>query len=135
MGLHEYLVSLEIEREDYPFYSLVMALVRKADLDNMARLRVVFPETVKELEKRYNARAGVLLDDLPTKARFDVSNENGQGYVEGRLGVFNYAFVSGTYFQPNDSERVGKVFDDTRLEVMNSSGKWESFRRLAEKED
>ncbi len=60
MSYHEYRASLEISSQDYPYYALVMALMRKADSDNMAKLRAAFPETYAELRERYNAPGGVL---------------------------------------------------------------------------
>lgn len=60
MSYHDYRASLDISAQDHPFYALIMALMRKADTNNLARLRVTFPETYTELRDRYNAPGGVL---------------------------------------------------------------------------
>ena len=93
MGLHEYLISQEIKRKDYPFYSLVMALVRKADTDNLEKLRVAFPETVKESEKRYHAGVGILPEDLTQTARFSLRPS-----LKGRIGTFEHSSIQGTFW-------------------------------------
>jgi hypothetical protein len=65
MSLHSYHVSLKLLRDDPPFYSLVMAALRKADTRNLALLRQAFPEVVDELARRYIAPMGVLPEDGP----------------------------------------------------------------------
>ncbi len=60
MSIHEYKTSVEIAIMDYPFYALIMAAMRKADDDNMERLRMAFPDTHAELLARYNAPGGIL---------------------------------------------------------------------------
>lgn len=118
MGLHEYLVSQEIEREDYPFYSLVMALVRKADTDNLEKLRVAFPETVKELEKRYHVGAGILPEDLTQKARFSLRPS-----MEGRIGTFEHSSIRGTFWIAAGEARVLSVAKPEEFEVL-TKGEW-----------
>lgn len=63
MSLYDYRLSLELIRDDPPFYALVMAAMRRADTDNAARLRAAFPEVHAELDARYNAPGGVLASD------------------------------------------------------------------------
>jgi hypothetical protein len=60
MSLHEYQVSLELEREGRPFYALIMAAMRGADSDNLERLRRQWPEVWAELRARYDAPGGLL---------------------------------------------------------------------------
>ena len=60
MSLHEYVMSQEIAKQDYPFYALIMAALRQADDINMMKLTEVFPEVTIELRKRYNAPGGAL---------------------------------------------------------------------------
>jgi|TARA_Y100000034_G_scaffold135144_1_gene205874 hypothetical protein len=45
---------------DPPFYSLILAAVRKADSDNLERLRQGFPEVVAEFQARWNNPGGAL---------------------------------------------------------------------------
>lgn len=58
MSYHEYAASLDIAVKDYPFYALIMAAMRQADSDNLARLQVVFPAIYVELQARYNSNVG-----------------------------------------------------------------------------
>lgn len=51
MSLHEYKQSIEIDDKDYQFYALIMAAMRKADDNNMLKLRSLFPDTFEELSK------------------------------------------------------------------------------------
>lgn len=60
MSLHSYHYSLKISRDDPPFYALIMAAMRKADDDNVLKLRREFPEVWDELRARYNSPMGVL---------------------------------------------------------------------------
>ena len=64
MSLHEYEESRELGKTDPSFYALIMAAMRKADDNNLGKLRSLFPETWKELLARYNAVGGILPDEL-----------------------------------------------------------------------
>ncbi len=63
MSLFDYRVSREIEAKDYPFYALVMAAMRKADENNLAKLKAAFPRVWQELGERYQAPLGILAGD------------------------------------------------------------------------
>lgn len=60
MSYHEYAVSCEIASQDYPFYALLMAAMRKADTANGATLKRAFPDTFAELAARYQVPGGYL---------------------------------------------------------------------------
>jgi hypothetical protein len=60
MSFHEYSMSRDIAAQDYPFYALIMAAMRKADANNAERLRKAFQPTWDELHARYNAPGGML---------------------------------------------------------------------------
>jgi hypothetical protein len=60
MSLYDYQRGIEIYKEDEPFYALIMAAMLKADSDNAFKLERIFPETWRELRKRYNAPGGRL---------------------------------------------------------------------------
>jgi hypothetical protein len=60
MSLYDYRVSEEIYKKDYPFYALLMAVIRKADDVNLLKLRLAWPDIVKELQDRYYAPGGLL---------------------------------------------------------------------------
>lgn len=63
MSHYDYEMSKELEKADFPFYALIMAALRKADSDNLDKLRAAFPETWAELYKRYHSPGGVLESD------------------------------------------------------------------------
>lgn len=63
MSQHEYLVSRDIAKLDYPFYALVMAAMRQADSRNAIGLRSAFPAVWAELQARYETPGGILPDD------------------------------------------------------------------------
>jgi len=72
MSYYDYRISINIEMADYPFYALIMAAMRKADIDNLETLKQAFPETWDELRKRYKAPAGILNEDEKViKAQMD----------------------------------------------------------------
>ena len=60
MSLHEYVMSQEIAKEDYPFYALIMAAMRQADDVNGGMMHAAFPAVWTELQQRYNAPGGCL---------------------------------------------------------------------------
>jgi len=60
VSLHGYHVSLELSRQDVPFYALIMAAIRKADTSNTAKLKAAWPEVYAEFSIRYNAPGGLL---------------------------------------------------------------------------
>jgi len=64
MSYYDYDWSKHLEMEDPPFYGLIMAAMRKADTENLIKLRSMWPRCVcAELYKRYNAPGGVLERD------------------------------------------------------------------------
>lgn len=65
MSFHEYVVGRLIDAEDYPFYALIQAAMRKADSENALKLLAAFPDVYRELEQRYNAVGGYLDGEQP----------------------------------------------------------------------
>jgi hypothetical protein len=63
MSLFDYRVSQQLEMQDVPFYALIMAAMRRADTDNVERLRHAWPEVWAELSARYHAPGGVIPGD------------------------------------------------------------------------
>jgi hypothetical protein len=59
MSYYDYRASLQLAAEDPPFYALIMAAMRKADTDNLAKLQIAFPETWRELSARYHSRGEI----------------------------------------------------------------------------
>jgi hypothetical protein len=59
-GQYDYMVAQQIAAQDYPFYALIQAAMLKADTQNTAILRAVYPEEWAELDARYNAPGGLL---------------------------------------------------------------------------
>lgn len=70
MSRDEYEFSRRAVAEDWPFYGIIMAAMRRADTDNLNRLRLAFPDTFRELQARYDAPGGALPpgDDGPAAA-------------------------------------------------------------------
>lgn len=66
MSLHGYHYSVKLANLDAPFESLIMAAMRKADSDNIVRLRASFLEIWTELRARYDAAFGVIPEDCVT---------------------------------------------------------------------
>lgn len=52
--------------DNVPYYALVMLLMRRSDSDNLAALGGIFPGIAQELQRRYNAPAGLLESDRLT---------------------------------------------------------------------
>ena len=65
MSYYDYRAALEMSKEDPPFYALIMAAMLKADTENTARLKAMWPETWSELDARYHAPGGVLPSEAP----------------------------------------------------------------------
>ena len=138
MGLHEYLVSQEIERKDYPFYSLVMALARRADTDNLEKLRMAFPETVEEFERRYHAGAGILPEDLTQTARFSLRPS-----MEGRIGTFEHSSIRGTFWTAagggvllvTNPEEFEVLFNEEWIPLNHSGYRMSELQRALGEED
>jgi hypothetical protein len=63
MSLFDYRKSIELSKLDFSFYTLIMSAMRKADSDNIEKLKLVFPEVHKEFSERYNAPGGFLKDE------------------------------------------------------------------------
>jgi len=68
MSQYDYECSKRIAMDDWPFYALVMAVMRAADSDNATALQAAFPDTWAELQARYNAPGGVLPGDATPQA-------------------------------------------------------------------
>jgi hypothetical protein len=60
MSQFDYLDSQLLEADNHSFYALIMAAMRRADSDNIEKLKAAFPETWKELDDRYHAPGGKL---------------------------------------------------------------------------
>ena len=81
MSLYHYEASKLIGAEDYPFYALVMAAMRKADTDNLAHLKFCWPNVWQELQIRYNAPGALLPEEV---ADPEVRLIRGYHYAEKR---------------------------------------------------
>ena len=68
MSYRDYVIGREIAAEDYPFYALIQAAMRKADSENLVKLQAAFPLVAQELRIRYNAPGGILLSDRVEEA-------------------------------------------------------------------
>ena len=59
-SLWDYHESKKLVVEDVPFHTALMYLFRKADTNNLARLRSAFPGYYEELQARYMAPHGLI---------------------------------------------------------------------------
>ena len=62
MSLYDYQLSKRaaLAIDEYIFYTVVMALFRRADTSNLEALKSAFADTFDEFWKRYNAPGGLL---------------------------------------------------------------------------
>ena len=60
MSYYDYIESQKIHVKQYPFYALVMELMRQADDFNLNFLKSCWPNVWQELKERYNAPGGIL---------------------------------------------------------------------------
>jgi len=63
MSIRDYELSQHIAGQLYTFHSLVLAAMRRADGENLERLKTAFPSAWEELKARYNAPGGILPGD------------------------------------------------------------------------
>lgn len=61
---YDYFLGLKLAAEEYSFYVLIQAAMRKADTDNALKLRQAWPEVWRELQERYNAPGGYLEKEI-----------------------------------------------------------------------
>jgi hypothetical protein len=60
MSLYDWTKAVELRKNDVPFYALLMAAVLRADDLNLAKLNIMFPAMVTEVQARYDAPGGKL---------------------------------------------------------------------------
>lgn len=60
MSHYDYEQSRHLAIVDVPFAALIMAAYRKADTENAAKLKMMWPDIIAELQQRYNAPGGYL---------------------------------------------------------------------------
>lgn len=63
MSYYDYRIGLAIASNDPPFYALIQAAMRRADTDNLEKLKEAFPQVWEELHARYHAPRGLLSDE------------------------------------------------------------------------
>ena len=68
MSYFDYRVCLDVTARDYPFYSLIMAAMMRADTRNIELLKQAFPATWAELDARYHAPGGRLDGESTSEA-------------------------------------------------------------------
>lgn len=54
MSVIDYKESLKMAANDYSFTAIIMAAMRKADTQNISKLRIMYPEIWEELLTLYN---------------------------------------------------------------------------------
>jgi hypothetical protein len=63
MSLHDYRIGADLYAKHLPFYALIQAAMRRADSENVSKLKVAFPEVWAELYARYHAPGGCITDE------------------------------------------------------------------------
>lgn len=58
----DYLESQQISAKDPSFAALVFALIRKADTENMEKIRLTWPDLHDEMIERYHAPGGAITE-------------------------------------------------------------------------
>jgi len=60
MSRLDYVMSLEISANNYPFWALVMAAIRQSDSHNFEKFEQMFPDVMAEFQERYHTPGGHL---------------------------------------------------------------------------
>jgi hypothetical protein len=63
MSYYDYETGRKLEMTELPFYGIIQAAMRRADNENLEKLKGCFPEVWDDLQKRYNAPGGKLEND------------------------------------------------------------------------
>lgn len=64
MSAHEFHAAVVLaQKQDTPFYALIMAAMMRADTPNLIKLQAAYPEIWKEAMARYHAPGGRLPED------------------------------------------------------------------------
>ncbi len=76
MSLVDFQAALVLRNNDEAFYALIMAAMMRADTENAAMLRAMWPKVWDETQARWNAPGGALA---------------GEDFLQGPLGVLGRA--------------------------------------------
>lgn len=63
LNLIDYMIGARLKDADISFTALVSAAMRKGDTNNLAKLKMVFPEIWGSLQERYNSDYGIIEED------------------------------------------------------------------------
>lgn len=66
MSLADYEESKRLSSGDPSIYALLMAAMRKADTENLDKLKRCWPDTLAELQERYNSPGGLTVSERET---------------------------------------------------------------------
>lgn len=72
MSRHDYLASRKLSLEDHTFATLIMTAMRKADSENIDKLRIAFPDIAAEFKYRYWSGGGF----MPGEDGYDPANDD-----------------------------------------------------------
>jgi len=67
LNIIDYKVSQRLGVYDVPFSALIAAAMRKADSNNIEKLKSAWPEVFTDLQKRYNGPGGATTEELQSK--------------------------------------------------------------------
>lgn len=77
MSHYDYEASKRLAAEDHPFYALIMAAMRKADTENLKKLKAAWPSVYEEFYARYRAPGGLLPEERYESPSADLSKGGG----------------------------------------------------------
>lgn len=63
LDLYSYRKCQKLASNDPPFYALIAAAMRRADTQNMAKLKAMWPRVAQDLQARYDSPGGFLKEE------------------------------------------------------------------------
>jgi len=73
-----------MDRQDEPFYGIIMAAMRKADTDNLVKLQTAWPDVWAELTERHRCPGGRLPMEVPVESALQAGADLITGIVKQR---------------------------------------------------
>jgi hypothetical protein len=84
VSLHEYEYAQGLYQLDPPFHALLMAAMKKADADNLRKLRETWPGVYAEMKERDQQPGGKLEIERQIEVATPARRENDRGWFRQR---------------------------------------------------
>lgn len=104
MSLYDYKISESLAGGKYPFYALLMELIRQADDVNTEKIKAAWPEVYEEMQARYNAPGGELPSEKVAPANLDVIRRIRENYAGTELFTELFMGLHRAAFSMRDAE-------------------------------